>query len=109
MSQSITIDGSIIVGSDNVVVIDGLRNTVTDAYVNDAAVSLTLKDNVGNDIGGIAWPVVGTYETASNGKYQIPIDKAAVLTVGQILEAIVTAVSGGSTRIWRKRIQVALT
>lgn len=102
------IDGTIYIGSDNVILIDGLKNSRTGAFVNDAVVGVTLKDHNGTELTGDTWPSVGSYQTGSDGDYQIPIAAAVSVSVGQVVEAVVTAVSGGLTLTWNLRLKANL-
>lgn len=56
----------------NLISVLGVQNAVTGGYINDATVTVTLKDlkkvNLGLDSG--SWPVTCSYVSASNGNYQ---------------------------------------
>ena len=87
-------------GNTNAVFIDGLRNSATNTYVNDATVQLTLVDADDVEVTGETWPVSGTYLSGSDGDYQAVISTSASLTVGRKYTAKVTATSGGVTGYW---------
>lgn len=59
--------------TDNVYRLDGLKNSQTGAYVNDASVQLILKDESDNEISGITWPLTLDYIVDSDGSYQASI------------------------------------
>lgn len=84
-------------GNDNLILVKGVYNNATSAYVNNATVNVTLKDANGTDLTGQTWPLVLSYIAASNGDYQGTIDDAANtegLTSGS---AIITISAGGFT------------
>lgn len=55
------------IGSDNTVAVTSLKNAVTDAYINDATVTFTLRDR-----NGVAVVLNGQapYVAGSNGNYR---------------------------------------
>jgi hypothetical protein len=87
--------------NDNVIEIDGAMNSITGDYLNTATVTLTsIKDLSGVAVTGVTFPMTMTYVTASNGKYQAIIDKAAVITNGKEYTAIVDATQSGIDGHW---------
>lgn len=59
----------IYINSDNLLFVRGVQNTLTEEFINDATVELTLLDSAGVEIVGQTWPLVMTYQTASDGNY----------------------------------------
>lgn len=87
--------------NDNLVEVDELKNSATDAYINNATVNLTaIKDAAGVNVTGITFPLAMSYVSASNGKYQATVDKALALVAGQAYTAIIDAVSGTLDGHW---------
>lgn len=87
--------------NDNLVEVDELKNSATDAYINNATVTLTaIKDAAGVTVTGVSFPISMTYVAASNGKYQATVDKAIALVAGQNYTAIIDAVSGSLDGHW---------
>jgi hypothetical protein len=56
--------------TDNLIVLDGFKNVVTDIYINDATVTAQVLDADGNEITGITQPIAMAYVASSNGKYR---------------------------------------
>lgn len=90
------------VGSDNRVRWDQLRDNRTDAYVNDATVTVTIKTSAGVAIAGLT-DVAMPYVAASNGRYQgiLPYASTTLLTVSHRYFVEVTA-NRGSYRDFRR-------
>lgn len=110
VSEACFIDGVAVLkfyaNNTNVVEINGLRNAVTDAYVNDATVTLTVEDADGTEVSGVSWPVAGSYIASSDGIYQIVVATDAVFTVGRKYTAKVTATSGSDVAYWEVPVTV---
>jgi hypothetical protein len=58
------------VANTNVLDLTGLRNEITDAYINDATVTVTVKDSDGAEVAGQVWPLTMSYVAASDGNYR---------------------------------------
>ena len=86
--------------NENLVEIAGLRNSATDAYINDATVAVTIKDAAGNTVSGDTFPKTMAYVAASNGTYQAMLSDLLVLTPGRHYTAEITASSGGIDARW---------
>jgi len=78
----------IYIGSDNLFVVRGVKNSSNGEYINDATVELTLQDADGNDISGQTWPLTLTYIAASNGEYQGTIENTIDVEDGQTGTAV---------------------
>lgn len=91
--------------NDNLLQLDGLKNGADNSFINDAAVSATLKDAQGNNISGMNWPAVMNYITDSQGRYQLMLDNALNLTAGVYYTVSVVAESGGLNATWEKHIK----
>ena len=73
----------------------------TGAFIDDATVTLTIKDSAGAEVGGIAWPLALDYVALSEGHYLGIIDKAIALTKGvKYLAEITVVASGGRDAGW---------
>lgn len=90
-------------GTYNLVVISGLWNSNTDAFINNATVRITLKDDAGVNVTGETWPVTGSYVSGSDGRYHIILDTDAAITAGEVytgvLEILVSAVVVATIRL----------
>lgn len=71
-------------------------------FINDAMVTLTIKDFGGTDVGGIVWPLAIDYVEDSDGLYEIIVDKAITLTEGATYYAEYTIVTSyGRDGFWK--------
>ena len=82
--------------NDNLLELLGLRNEITEEFVDDATVTAVVKDRQGTEIGGQSWPLAMTYVTASEGNYLGVIDAALdVEPSDRVIAEITIAVTGG--------------
>lgn len=59
----------IYINSDNLLFVRGVQNALTNEFINDATVELTLLDSAGDEISGQTWPLALVYQTGSDGAY----------------------------------------
>lgn len=62
--------GTIRVSTDNVIRVEGLKNTLSGEFINDGTVEVTLTDEDGVEFAGQTWPLALDYVAASDGVYQ---------------------------------------
>lgn len=88
------------VANTNLIEIRGLKSAVEDAFINDADVSLTVKNAVGEEIEGESggWPVTMAYIDASDGEYRGVLSDALELVDGVTYYAHIDA-NAGADRI----------
>lgn len=88
---------AIYVDNDNVFTLKGLKDQVTDTFVNDADVALTITDELGVAVGpsGFSWPQTMNYVIGSNGNYQVTIDKVIEISGGGSYVAVVVVNGSG--------------
>lgn len=94
--------GAVYYKSSNVLELLGLKNAVSGAYLNAATVNATVYRD-GAAVPGQTWPLVLTYEAASNGNYRGTIEDTIEVQVNDLLEVIVT-VNGGAGLVRRFRV-----
>ena len=87
-------------GNSMVIELLGLTDSITDAFVLDATVTITLLDDAGAEVTGETWPLTMTFVAASDGNYRAVMDEAIVVIVGHQYTAQVTAISSGTTGFW---------
>lgn len=80
--------------NDNVLELVGLQDSVTDAYVNSASVSVTLIDQAGTTVSGETWPLSLSYVAASNGTYRATLRDTLVLSSQRQVTAKIVADDG---------------
>lgn len=65
----------VFVANTNMLELIGLRSEVEEEYINDAAVSVTIKTKAGVEVSGAAWPLSMPYVAASNGDYRVVLSE----------------------------------
>lgn len=81
-------------GNDMVLEVSGLKNETTGAYLNSAAVAVSLADADGNPVDGNAWPLALDYVADSDGVYRVTLADALALTPNARYTAELTADAG---------------
>lgn len=95
----------IFIGNTSSVQLNKLKSGVTGEYVNDAGVTMTLKDSEGNEVAGESWPVSLQYVTDSNGNYVGAFSHSIAVTDGEVYTAELQAVlSDGSRAFWTEPV-----
>lgn len=85
---------SIYMQSDNVITVSEVKNALTDAYINNATVTCTLKDSAGVNVLGQTWPLTLSYVSASNGVYKGTLEDGLTLVRGRYYVAHVDIDAG---------------
>lgn len=75
--------------------LQGYKNGLTGEYINDAIVSLEVKDKEGQSVSGLLPSIPLSYESGSNGNYSATLSEDAEVVNNQIIKAKVTATSSG--------------
>jgi hypothetical protein len=76
----------------------GLQNASNGAYVNDATVSVTVKDASGTNVVGENWPISMNYVSGSNGDYRCVLIDTLSFSPGMTYTANIS-VNAGANRI----------
>jgi hypothetical protein len=76
----------------------GLRNASNGAYVNDATVTVVVKDSTGNNVSGETWPLSMIYVSGSEGNYRGILSNSLSFSSGRNYTAEIS-VDAGSNRI----------
>lgn len=85
---------SIFVGNTSLLEVRELKAAADDEFINDAAVSVTLKDAAGTDVTGETWPVEMEYVAASDGWYRAALSHELDLEAGETYYAHIDADAG---------------
>jgi len=90
------------VANTNVLELQGLQDAIDQTYVNDATVTVTIKDDCGSNVAGQAWPAAMNYVSASNGTYRLIVASTLQIKSGKKYFAEIS-VNGGASEIgfWR--------
>jgi len=91
-------------GNDMVIEVADLINSLTSAFINDATVQATLKDDQDVEVAGQVWPISVPY-SGTDGLYQVIADKAVEVLDGVGYVLFVTASApGGLDAEWQVQI-----
>ena len=63
------------VANTNQLKLNGLQDSSTQAYINDAVVAVTVRDATDTEVAGQVWPLAMDYVAASNGNYTLTLTK----------------------------------
>ena len=93
--------------NDHSLALDGLKNGLTDSYINNATVQAELLDNAGSQIAGVVQPITLEYVTDSDGKYRATINKVLDVDPRDRIVAKITAVASGPLNAtWEEQVSV---
>ncbi len=73
---------------------NGLKNEITDEYIDNATVTAEVKFKSGTLVTGQSWPTTLTFVEGSNGVYNGVLDKLLNVVPGDKLDVEVTVVAG---------------
>lgn len=86
-------------GNSTVVELRSLRNTLTGALDEAAAVALTIRDGAGTPAAGQIWPAVMAH--AGNGVYRVTLEADLVVApLNNYTATVVATGSGGEKATW---------
>ena len=84
------------VANTNVLELRGLQAAIDQTYVNDATVTVTIKDDCGSNVAGQTWPAAMNHVEGSNGDYRVIISSAVQINSGKKYFAEISATGGAS-------------
>lgn len=84
------------VANTNLIEVVGLKSAIEDAYVNDADVSVTVKDASGTNVSGQTWPATLAYVGSSDGLYRGILEDDLALVDGATYYAHIDADAGAN-------------
>lgn len=82
------------VANTNVLEVRGLKSAIEDAFINDATVSVTVKDGEGVEVAGQSWPAAMAYVTSSDGWYRTIIEDGVDFEADETYYAFIDADAG---------------
>jgi hypothetical protein len=91
---------SLLIGNDNSLTLDGLRNGESGEFINSAVVMATLTTMAGAVVPGQTFPAPMQYVTDSQGCYRLILKGALTLVNGQYYKVQVSADGGGLKAAW---------
>ena len=74
--------------------LQGLKDSVSDTYINTATVAVTLVDSDDVNVVGETWPLTMIYVASSNGNYRAILPDTLTLAVGSLYAAKISATGG---------------
>ncbi len=87
-------------GNDCLLELRGLRNEAGTGYVNDAIVTITLRDITGATVSGQTWPLTMVYLSGSNGVYQALLQDSLAASDYQRYTAIISVSGSQLQALW---------
>lgn len=92
--------------NDNLLQITGLQDAATGSYINDATVTVTLKDSADVEVTGQSWPTTLGYVASSNGDYQATLsDQLALIDKADYVAEITADGGSGLKGFWTLRVR----
>lgn len=86
----------ILIGNDNLLVLDELKNVATDAFINTGAtVTATLKTAAGVTVVG---PLTLSYVSASDGKYRATVEEDLAVVANMAYEMHIDVDAGSDLK-----------
>lgn len=89
---------TVFVANTNILDLIGLKSAVEDAFINDADVTVTIKDTDGTEVTGASWPVTMDNVAGSDGDYRGVVVDGLGFTAGARYIAFIE-VDAGPDRI----------
>ncbi|QKC83272.1 hypothetical protein [Mesorhizobium sp. NZP2077] len=84
------------VDNTNLIEVVGLKSAVEGGFVNDADVSVTVKDASGTNVTGQTWPATLAYVASSDGVYRGILEDDLALVDGAQYVAVIDADAGAN-------------
>ena len=95
--------------SDNLIEVSGLKNRALDTFINNANVTVTLKDKDGAEVVGETWPLTLDKVAGTDGLYRASLKDTLTLGLNEKVTAEVNADGGtGLQSYWEKPLIVRL-
>jgi len=88
------------VANTNLIELIGLKDAIQDTFINDAAVTVSIRQLNGKPVAGSSWPLTVDYVTGSDGDYRVVLTHSLNLIDNKHYKAII-GVNAGSERIGR--------
>lgn len=84
------------VANTNVLELRGLQSAIDQTYVNDATVTVTIKDDCGSNVAGQTWPAAMNYVADSDGDYRVIVASTVQIKSGKKYFAEISVMGGAS-------------
>jgi len=90
--------------NSNLLELRGLKDTLTDAFINDATVQATVRDKAGTMLTGDTFPKGLAYVAGSNGVYRATLNKAINIVAGEFYTIKIAAVGNSLDGDWTEKV-----
>lgn len=80
--------------NDMLVELEGLKNAITGAHINNATVTVTVQ-RAGTDVEGATFPITMDYVSGTRGVYRGVVPAALEVSEGETVDVIVSVSGGG--------------
>lgn len=94
---------TVFVDNDNYIELNGLKDAISGAFLNAAAVTVHIRDTAGIDLAGpsgFSWPETMSYVSGTDGIYRVTLDKSLNWIAGIRYKATITSDESGSDGQW---------
>lgn len=81
------------IGNENALRVEGLYDSVDEAYINNATINVTIKDDKGNPVTGMTWPQAMVYVDGSDGDYTLVLPAELDLSNRKFYKVVMVVVS----------------
>lgn len=85
---------TVFVANTNILDLVGLKSEVEEVFLDAATVTVTIKDHLGNNVGGMSWPVTMEYILESDGDYRATLPHTLTLLHKKKYIAVIDANAG---------------
>lgn len=86
-----------------------LRSAADDSYLDNAIVTMTLKDSAGSDVTGQVWPITLDYVATSNGDYTGTFAHGVALVEhDEYIAEILAILPDGSQAKWNEPVEALI-
>lgn len=87
---------TVFVANTNILDLVGLKNELTEAFINGATVTVTIETKAGVEVAGQTWPLTMSYVAASDGNYRAFISEDVEFVAKSNYVAIIDADGGAN-------------
>lgn len=93
--------------NDNLLEVTSLTNVASGETIDDATVTVTLRNRDGTEVTGASWPVTLPAVAGVAGSYRVTLEDTLDLTTGQAVTAIIDADAGAGLKgHWERTLKV---
>jgi hypothetical protein len=87
---------TVYLNNTNILELNSLRSQIDESYVNDADVTVTIRDSSGTSVSGQTWPATMSYISGSDGDYRLILDYDLAFVAKRSYTAEIIATKDGN-------------